>query len=219
MLTLAIENSSPLSSIALMRGARRLARQEFRPGRRGQEEIFGLIADTLRRQGVEPEEIGRYVFGRGPGNYTGMRIALTLAQGMALPGGDELLAVSSGAALAADLLSEDDVGRVAVFGDARRDSYWASVFDDDDGLPRPEFDWRLCSAAELCGMLKDVDLAATSEFKRISARNDMEREGFRRVIKEDRFPRAVKLAEIALKRAERGIEPEPLQPLYLHPPV
>lgn len=219
MLTLAIENSSPLSSIALMRGELRMAREEFRPGRRGQEEIFDLIARTLRRQGVGPAEVGRYIVGRGPGNYTGMRIALALAQGMALPGGDEVLAVSSGAALAADLLAERDVGRAAVFGDARRNSYWVSVFGDDDGLPRPEFDWRLCSADELCGILKQVDLAATAEYGRISARIDMDADGLRSVIREDRFPRAVKLAEIALERIDRGLDPEPLQPLYLHPPV
>lgn len=219
MLTLAIENSAPVSSVALLRDDRVLASEAFRPERRGQERIFDLVTDVLRREGLEVAEIGRYIVGRGPGNYTGMRIALTLAQSLALPGGDEVLAVSSGAALARDLLKDGVAGNVAVFGDARRGMYWVSVFRDDEGLPRAEFDWRLCSAADLCPILRGVPRAASSELERVGAKIDFDADGLECVIRAARYPRAASLAAIARGRIERGIAPEAREPLYLHPAV
>ena len=60
---------------------------------------FSIVVDSDPEHATAIEEVGLYVAGRGPGNYSGMRAAITTAESLALPGNTPLLAVSSGLAV------------------------------------------------------------------------------------------------------------------------
>jgi tRNA threonylcarbamoyladenosine biosynthesis protein TsaB len=78
---LALDTGSPVVSVALAeRGillASRAARLE-----RSSTQLLGLIDETLRAAGLRPAELGGLLAVRGPGSFTGLRIALATALGL-----------------------------------------------------------------------------------------------------------------------------------------
>lgn len=58
-------------------------------------EAFGLMDRVLARAGVERREIGRLAIGIGPGSFTGIRIAIAIAQGWQLATGVEVVSVNA----------------------------------------------------------------------------------------------------------------------------
>jgi len=61
--------------------------------------------------------------GLGPGSYTGIRVALSIAQGWQLAGGVKLLGLSSVECVAAQAQAEKISGRVNVLIDAQRNDF------------------------------------------------------------------------------------------------
>ena len=86
------------------------------------EYIDALLADA----GIELGMLDGIAFGRGPGSFTGLRVATVVAQGFGLALGTPLLPVSSLAAVAQRLWREHDVEHSLVCIDARMDEvFWA----------------------------------------------------------------------------------------------
>lgn len=220
MLTLALENSSAMSSVAVCDGSQVLVCEECIAEGRAQEMLFVLIRDTLSSRNMDIADIEQYVVGRGPGNYTGMRISFAMAQAMALPGGAEVFAVSSGCALALDYLQKSRQSRVMVVGDARRGVYWAGIFRKTGPQLELERDWDLLTAEELQALSADRDLAVISpEMERLLGKLPLADWFQERLVADSSYPNAARLAEIAFQRRQNGIDPEPLEPLYMHPAV
>lgn len=219
MLTVAIESSAPRSSLALTRDGELLEETSYQPLPRKHEQIFEVLQSILGDAGLECEAIERYVYGRGPGNYTGIRIALTMVQALALPGDREVVGVSSGAALAKSVLCEESVERVAVVGDARRDRFWVGIFVEKDQALQIERQWSLCDRNQLREIIPSGSTIVSSEMERLRERLPCDEWDDLRWISENRYPAARLLAEIASNRIQRGEEMEPLDPLYMHPAV
>lgn len=99
MIVLALETSSDLCSVALAKGGEILCRETVAP-RRQSELLFDLIDETLQETGVSRGEIDVIAFGRGPGSFTGLRIAASATQGLAYALDLPVVPVSSLAALA-----------------------------------------------------------------------------------------------------------------------
>lgn len=59
-----------------------------------QELVLGLLDDLMRKAGLEPRELDGVVVGKGPGSFTGVRVAMAAAKGMALALGKPLVSVS-----------------------------------------------------------------------------------------------------------------------------
>lgn len=221
---LAIECSSGQGSLALVRGADLLAERVWQDPRARNSPLFGHIQPLLEEAGLNAAQLDGYVAGRGPGNYAGMRVALTFAQAMALPGEQPVYAVSSGGALAWDLLrGAPEAARVAVVGDARRGQFWAAWFrrpPGNDAPPIQEVDWTLFTSEALADVLPEGAVAASPEWDRIAAAGlDARTENRVRWIREARYPRAAALGRLVLSRLDRHEPMEPCTPLYMHPPV
>lgn len=99
--TLAIEGATYEGSVALLRGAqvvaeRVLADEHGTVARSGRgERLMPAIAECLAESGVERDAIGRIVCGSGPGSFTSLRVAGSVAKGLAAGYGVDLYAVSS----------------------------------------------------------------------------------------------------------------------------
>ncbi|MFL5572489.1 MAG: tRNA (adenosine(37)-N6)-threonylcarbamoyltransferase complex dimerization subunit type 1 TsaB [Gemmatimonadaceae bacterium] len=99
--SLAIDGSTYEGSVALLRGARVVAERTLKeedgtaPRAGRGERLMPAIADCLRQVGVARGEIGRIVCGSGPGSFTSLRVAGSVAKGLAAGFGVELYAVSS----------------------------------------------------------------------------------------------------------------------------
>ncbi len=126
--TLAVERSSPPGSWALFRGRNRVAGGSFvsAPGRA--PAWAAALRAGLADLGVAPAGLDRLVVGMGPGSFSGIRAALALAQGLALPRDRPVFGLSSAAALARRAALQENQPVVAVVGDARRGRLWCAVY-------------------------------------------------------------------------------------------
>ncbi len=97
---LGIETSSSRCSVALGDGESIEELAEDRP-REHHAIILPMVAELLRRADAKLHELDAIAFGRGPGSFTGLRIAASITQGLAFGAGLRVVAVSSLQALAA----------------------------------------------------------------------------------------------------------------------
>ena len=88
-------------------------------------ELLGVVEDVVSEAGGW-ETVGRLAVGLGPGTFTGLRIGIATARGLAQSGGLELVGVSSLAALAAG--SEEGRPVLAVI-DAKRNEVFAALYE------------------------------------------------------------------------------------------
>lgn len=96
-------------------------------------EVDALLAES----GVSKEEIAAVVCGRGPGSFTGVRICMATAKGMASALEVPLLGVSTLDAVAWNAWASGVRGRVLVAADAMRKEVYPVLFDiDDQGVRR-----------------------------------------------------------------------------------
>lgn len=148
MITLALDASTYEGDVAVVEGTRVLAESHVAMKRADRETLMPLAADTLERAGVAPSAIGRIVCGAGPGSFTSLRIAASIAKGLALGLGKPLYAAPSLALLVAG--ARQRPGRYIAALDALRGELYVGVFEvDDDGTVEELERARLIPAAEL----------------------------------------------------------------------
>ena len=215
---LAVELSAGTGSLALVdTDGTAHALRSWPEDRRGSPALWSALSDLWALAHSEGRSLSGLVAGRGPGRYTGLRTALTLAQALALPDTIPVHVVDSGRALALAVLRERCPERVAVAGDARRGHCWIALFRNEDGWPEPESDWRLCPATSDALSLAPDTIGVSPEWSRLALLPGLaETDAW---ITEDRAPDAVSVARLALRDRANGLPSAPLSPHYLHPPA
>ncbi|HET6545683.1 MAG TPA: tRNA (adenosine(37)-N6)-threonylcarbamoyltransferase complex dimerization subunit type 1 TsaB, partial [Rhodanobacteraceae bacterium] len=103
---LAVETATESCSAALLAGTTLLTRSELAP-RRHAELLLPMCESLLAEAGIARSALDAIAVGRGPGAFTGVRLALSAAQGMALALDIPVVPVSSLAALALDAPADD----------------------------------------------------------------------------------------------------------------
>ena len=96
MLTLAFDTATAVATSALVDGDEVLGERASRA-----QTLLEDVDALLRQGGAHPRDLGALVVGTGPGSFTGVRIGLAAARGLALSLGLEGAGVSTLAALAA----------------------------------------------------------------------------------------------------------------------
>ena len=90
---------------------------------------LGLVEEALRQAQIERAQIECLAIGLGPGSYTGIRLAIALAQGWQLARPVKLLGISTADCLAAQAQAEGIWGRVQVVIDAQRNEFYLAGYD------------------------------------------------------------------------------------------
>lgn len=132
MIVLALETATEACSAALL--VRGEVRERFVVApREHSKRILPMLESLLAEAGISLAQVDALAFGRGPGSFTGVRIAAGVAQGVAFAAELPVVPVSSLAALA----QGQSAGRVLAAIDARMDEvYWGAYVRDTAGLMR-----------------------------------------------------------------------------------
>lgn len=134
MKLLAIETASDACSCALLMDGTHLERHLIAP-RRHAELVLAMVEELLAEAGLGLAGLDALAFGRGPGSFTGVRIAAGVIQGLAFGADLSVVPVSSLQALAQGAWREGGNGRVLAAFDARMgEVYWGAYEIDDKGL-------------------------------------------------------------------------------------
>ena len=128
---MALDTATEACSVALFIGDSVYERQEIAP-RRHAELILPMVDGVLTEAGHGLNDLDAIAFGRGPGAFTGVRIAAGVTQGLALGAGLPVIPISSLATLAQGASDKSTVLLAAI--DARMgEVYWAAYELAEDG--------------------------------------------------------------------------------------
>ena len=143
MRLLALDTSSLACSVALQFDEQLAARHEEQ-AREHTKLLVPMIRSVLDDVGTRLADLDAIVLGNGPGSFIGMRIAASVAQGLAFGAGLGIVPVSSMAAVAAEVLDRSEAGEVAVAQDAHMNEVYLGIYRrGDGGMPVDMIDERL----------------------------------------------------------------------------
>ncbi len=147
-LLLALDASTYSGSVAVISGETVLAESTVAMRGEKSERLLPAVHATLESAGAQPAALDRVVCGAGPGSFTSLRIAASIAKGFCFALGVPLLAVSSPWLLVAG--SALQPGRYLAVLDAMRGDVFAQAFAvSDSGAVEPVAELRLVSADDL----------------------------------------------------------------------
>lgn len=216
MRILALDTATEACSAALLDGETLLTRSEL-VVRGHAERLLPMVDELLRERGIDLAALDAIAFGRGPGAFTGVRIAVSIAQGLSLGTGLPLVPVSDLWALAAaSLVRSPAADHALVCLDARMgEVYWGLACRSDadstllgeglavpDAVPEPPIGARVVAAGH-----------GWSAYPRLA-----DRLGKRLVGSwPELLPDAGTIARLAVGelRLGRGVGPEAAEPVYL----
>lgn len=134
MRILAIDTATEACSVALWNDGTTFAHFELCP-REHTQRILPLVRAALADAGVKLTDLDALAFGRGPGSFTGVRIGIGIAQGLALGAELPMIGVSTLATMAQGAWRKTGATRVLAAIDARMgEVYWAEYQRDADGV-------------------------------------------------------------------------------------
>ncbi len=178
----------------------------------GHGDAFGLIEVLLAQSGVAVSDITRFAVGIGPGSFSGIRSAIAVLSGLALPLGVNVEGVSSAAAANAAFRAEHpEFDSVAVVGDARRGHLWVSVFEDDLPIRNSLDDFQVIERATVAACIPSHAAVITPDLDRLDRL-------LMSAFPEDRVFSVLPTAEAVGRLAILGCSAMAL-PIYLHPAV
>ena len=215
---LAIETATEACSVALLHGDALLDRSELAP-RRHAELVLPMAESLLAEAGIARKQLDAIAVGRGPGAFTGVRLAISVAQGLALALDLPVVPVSSLAALAMQAPS-NGAATLAVI-DARREEVYAGAFSMGTEGIDPVL-------AECVLRAEDLALPEADAWNVIGSGWASYADAIRARLPAaprwddgERFPQARDVARLAapLFAAGKGVPPEQALPVYLRDKV
>jgi len=220
MKLLALDTSTEACSAALLLDKEIHERFEIAPGAHSRL-ILPMIEDLCAQAGVQLKDMDALVFGRGPGSFTGVRIAASVVQGLAFGADLPVIPVSTLAALAQGASQLHQWSRVLSALDARMgEVYWGAFERGPDGVMR--------SVQDECVVAPDQVMLPTGEWHGAGPgwaayTTALQARCGAHVVNSDgqMFPRAAFLLPIAAVEFKRGavVTAEHALPVYLRDQV
>lgn len=215
MIILAIDNSTPVCSIALARGPQVLVERSWSADSLRSQQMFPEILALLGEACVELEAVELFSVGLGPGSFSGIRAACAAMNGFALPGGRRVTGVSTAEVLAWPHLSDGSTP-VAVVGDVRRGHLSLAVFESRDRLIQQAPVIELIQPATLFERLpRGCTLISADRARLTGILDDPAFQGVRPVCHAEN-PSAGALAAVTYFKQAAGTLPERPLPIYMH---
>lgn len=147
---LAIDTATEACSVALLHNGRVFSRYAVIPRLHAQQ-VLPMVQELLDEAQTSLAAVEAIAFGRGPGAFTGLRIAVGVVQGLAFALDKPVVPVSSLAAIAQCAWRTQQAQQVAVAIDARMDEVYWGCYAMQDGYMQLQGAERVC-APEQAGL-------------------------------------------------------------------
>lgn len=226
MRLLAISTSTPRGSAAVFDGGRLLGASVYTDlAGHAAERIFLAAAEALAAAGVSAASIEAFACDIGPGSFTGVRVGVAAAKGMAIGRGAPLAGVGSLEAMAADAFASGQAGPqdlVVAALDAKKQELFLAAFDATGAVcwaprhvPRAE-----AAALVLAGPGASLPPGGQLRVVGEVAAEDPAFSPYLLRAPSFDLPDAVAVGRIGLGRLVGGgdFDPELVEPLYVRPP-
>jgi tRNA threonylcarbamoyladenosine biosynthesis protein TsaB len=222
---LAFDTSTPCARVAVLSPEGDGLAAAEKVAARHSSNLLRLCDEVLRATGATVKDLAAIACGAGPGSFTGLRVGLAVAKGLALADGIPLVLVSSLDALAVDLASSEGESLVLPCIDAGKGQVYGRLYRAGGGTTTPTgTDDLVLLPEDLCRLVQEQ--AAGSAV--VAGGNGVDRyqEVFRARLGAEavRFqvagPSALAVGRLALARLARG-ERDDLEtsvPRYGRPP-
>jgi tRNA threonylcarbamoyladenosine biosynthesis protein TsaB len=216
MLLLAIDTSTLAGSICLLQDERVIGELSLNLGLKHTERLLPGMDWLFSELKIEPKAVGAIAVGIGPVSFTGLRVGLVSAKGLAMSLGVPIVGVSSLEALALPLKFYG--GKILAVLDAKKSQVFAGFYQGGGELV-PLGGELVVNPDQLLPMLEDGMLVTGEGFRvyrqlLLSSGKKIIDAGF-----EFDFPKASSIAKIGLEKIKAGKsdQVDGLAPVYLRP--
>lgn len=219
MKILAIETATEACSAALLLEGDIIEEYKLAP-RRHTHLILPMMDGLLDQAGISLKQLDALAFGRGPGAFTGVRIAAGVIQGAAFGAELPVVPVSTLAALAQQGLDDADDPLIYTALDARMDEvYWGVYRRGEDGLAESMIQESVDAAAQVEFQEDTADLGVGLGMGWQRYHDELLQRLGQRVsrIEAERYPKAAEIARLAVKgfKCGQAVSAEQALPVYL----
>ncbi|WP_133469156.1 tRNA (adenosine(37)-N6)-threonylcarbamoyltransferase complex dimerization subunit type 1 TsaB [Paraglaciecola marina] len=216
---LVIDTATEACSVAVQVDGKIYNRFEICPQQHSQR-ILPMIDEVLHEANITLKELDYLGFGRGPGSFTGVRIATGILQGLSLGTGLKVVGISTLAAMAQEASDKFKVNHVFAAIDARMAEVYFAEYAFSEGIVR--------LIAEESVLPPEVALPETAENCEYlgvgtgwAAYEALDVDNKVNVISDVIYPNALYMLPLALAQIEAGlaVDVEDIQPVYLRDKV
>lgn len=158
MLILALESSAKAASAALCRDGVLIAQSQQCSGLTHSCTLLPMAEQMLKDTNIALSDVDAIAVARGPGSFTGIRIGVSTAKGLAWGAQKPAIGVSTLEAMAYHGVAAGEGALVCAAMDARRSQIYNALFEIRDGKPRRLCQDRAISLAELGAELKNAEI-------------------------------------------------------------
>lgn len=219
MIALGIDSSSIVSTIAVLSEGKLLAEYIVNNRKTHSEKMMGVLDQVLEDSGITLDDIDVIGVSKGPGSFTGIRIGMACAQGIAHGLNKPMIGVNSLDGLAYNLMG--DKALICPMIDAQRNEVYTSLYNWDGQSVKRLWEYKLIKIQELYEHLRDKnsDVIVLGDgaylLKEIMEEKDLDNISFSHPIFS--MPRASSIAAIALQEFILGKKDDcfSIKPFYI----
>ena len=179
--------------------------------------ILGMMDQLFNQAATTIEQIDAIAFGRGPGSFTGLRVGVGVAQGIAFARNLPVIPVSTLAAVAQSAADELNLSRLAVAMDARMGEIYCASFVVEQGLVKSIEAEDVCAPEAFTPADADNWAGVGTGWDSYEKPLQSNFEGKLASVYAQRFPQADAIIKLALREVEQGnmVPAEQAMPVYL----
>ena len=126
MIILSVDSATPVAAVAVCQDGVILAEEMLNVGNIHSVQLMPMIADVLAKSGIKIKEVDAVAVSQGPGSFTGLRIGMATAKGLAQGAGIKLITVPTLDSLAENLWGLS--GLVCPILNAKKNEVYSAVY-------------------------------------------------------------------------------------------
>ncbi|MGS2720349.1 tRNA (adenosine(37)-N6)-threonylcarbamoyltransferase complex dimerization subunit type 1 TsaB [Paraglaciecola aestuariivivens] len=215
---LVIDTATEACSVALEINQQVFHRFEICPQQHSQR-ILPMIDELLKEANCQLQDLDYLGFGRGPGSFTGVRIATGILQGLALGMQCKVVGVSTLAAMAQQALAQEQSQSVIAAIDARMSEVYFGQYQAQNGLMGLVAEEQVLAPEDAIAIMQQSSGAGVGTgwqaYPKLCSHSSVQ------PLAEILYPNALYMLPLAKAQVEQGqaVEVEDIQPVYLRDKV